>query len=98
MGDNRQLSIQRLRQKAIVLLRTDTMGRSSDLEKLFRDQISWEDKYFRVRFYKPKEWRADGKFTHGVWSAWVTVYKYDKDPTPVHIEFCENIYVGCRTM
>jgi len=81
MGDNRELSVQRLRQKAIVLLRTDIMGRSSDLEKLFRGQIAWDEKYFRVRFYKPKEWRADGKFTHGVWSAWVTVHKYDKDPT-----------------
>ena len=60
-------------------MRIDLMSRSSDLAKLFRSQIKWTSNFFQVRFYKPKEWRPEGKYAHGVWSVWVTVYKYDID-------------------
>jgi hypothetical protein len=81
MGENERLSDEQLRQKTVVLLRLDLMSRSSDLAKLFRSQIVWGEASFKVRFYKPKEWRPEAKSSHGVWSGWVTVHKYDKYPS-----------------
>lgn len=76
MPDNKKLSISDLRMKTVVLLRLDLMSRSSDLAKMFRNQIKWGETSFQVRFYKPKDWRQGSEACHGVWSNWVTVYKY----------------------
>ena len=76
MPDNKKLSISDLRMKTIVLLRLDLMSRSSDLAKIFRNQIKWAKTSFQVRFYKPKDWRQGSAASHGVWSTWVTVSAY----------------------
>ncbi len=41
--------------RAVILLRIDLFARSSDLTKMFRDQIVWGEHEFKVRFLRLKE-------------------------------------------
>ena len=69
-----------LLERLIVVLRIDLFARSSDLTKIYREQIVWEKNLFKVRLFKPKEWRAEGKNAFKAWSPWLVVEKLSKEP------------------
>ena len=50
-------SWQDLLERTVLLVRIDLFARSSDLTKLFRDQIEWGEQEFRIRLLRPKEWK-----------------------------------------
>ena len=76
LGSNGSLSRRMLTLKLIVLLKVDLMARGSDLARCFASEVKFCAGGMKVRFYKPKEWRPDGKFTGGVFSAWVYIASY----------------------
>jgi hypothetical protein len=69
------LSLAELQERCIILLRVDLFSRSSDLTRLFREQIVFTKDGCKVRFFKPKEWRAQGKLTMKEWTAWINMAK-----------------------
>lgn len=66
-------------ERVITLLRIDLFARSSDLTKIFREQILWESELFKIRFLKPKEWRPEGKNSFRQWTNWISVHKLSKE-------------------
>ena len=56
------------------------IARSSDLIKRFREQISYREGVCKLRFFRPKEWRSQGKLTMKEWSSWVTLLKVPGEP------------------
>ena len=54
---NDRLDMERLREKVIIFLKLDTMGRNSDVARLFREDLSLKltDRELLLRFYGAKE-------------------------------------------
>jgi hypothetical protein len=79
LGENKNLNLERLREKVVILLRIDLLSRSSDLEKLYWTEIKFDEEKVQVRLYRPKEWRSGSNNAYGDWSVWLVIYKYKKD-------------------
>lgn len=79
MGNNAMLSLEDLLFKTTVLLRIDLLARPSDLVKLFREQIKFDNGFFSCRLLRPKEWRSASQNSFRKWSSWIVVYEYPQD-------------------
>ncbi len=79
-GGLRTWSRRQLLERLIVVLRLDLFARSSDLTKIYREQIVWEEDFLKLRFLKPKEWRSEGKNAFKEWSPWIMVEKLANEP------------------
>lgn len=75
LGPNNTLTLKDLRCKAIVLLAISLMARSSDLARVWRNNGMKQlpDGSLQVRLLLPKEWRAQGVHSEGLWSKWMVV-------------------------
>ncbi len=62
------ISTMSLIKRLIVCLRVDLFARSSDITKLYREQIVLEENGLKLRFLRPKEWRPEGKHAFKQWS------------------------------
>ena len=75
MGEDAQMDLPQLIRKVILLLRIDCFARSSDLTKIFREEIKRDEKGIELRFLRPKEWRPEGRNSFREWSPWIKVLR-----------------------
>lgn len=69
------MDLPQLIKKVILLLRIDCFARSSDLTKIFREEIKRDEKAIELRFLRPKEWRPEGRNSFREWSPWIKVLR-----------------------
>ena len=75
-GPASSLDLKTLRLKAIILLRIDLLGRSSDVAKIFRSEIHFGKGYMECRIFRPKEWSDKGLKSYGEFSPKLRITQY----------------------
>lgn len=74
-GRNESMALELLLLKVVLLLRIDCFARSSDVTRIFREDVIFHDDRVVLQFLRTKEWRASSQIAWGELSAPVTIFK-----------------------
>ena len=74
-GENESMALELLLLKVVVLLRIDCFARSSDITRIFREDVIFQNDRVVLHFLRTKEWRAASQNAWGEFSAPVSIFK-----------------------
>ena len=74
-GENESMALELLLLKVVALLRIDCFARSSDITRIFREDVIFQNDRVVLHFLRTKEWRAASQNAWGEFSAPVSIFK-----------------------